>query len=239
ALSATIADLEPRRMPGSAAVWNSAAPLFGLAVGAFIAGDALSVTEDAAWPVFGGLGAAFAVLAALVWIAPETSSRRPGWAGSLRPVLAVPRRTRRVFWTAVPVLVAGWANGALFLSLGAQIVRSELGIRSHAWQGAVVGILSTAAALGALAVIRLGANRAVLMGLIAIIVGTGTSLIALDLASAPLYMGAVAVAGLGYGAAFTGVLRTVPAHAHVHERAGLFAAIYTVSYLAFGLPAVV
>src|SRR5690606_20072259 len=91
AVSATIADLEAVRMPGSAAVWNSAAPLFGLAVGAFVAGEALSISEDAVWAVFGGLGIAFAVLAILVWIAPETSSLRPGWAGSLRPVLAVPR----------------------------------------------------------------------------------------------------------------------------------------------------
>ncbi|MFC7787855.1 MFS transporter [Microbacterium sp. MAHUQ-60] len=238
ALSATIADLEAVRMPGSAAVWNSAAPLFGLAVGAFVAGEALSISEDAAGPVFGGLGAAFAVLALLVWIAPETSSLRPGWAASLRPVLAVPRHARREFWAAVPVLVAGWANGALFLSLGAQIVRSELGIRSHAWQGAVVGILSTAAAVGALVVIRLGAGHAPLVGMIAIVIGTGSSLIALAGHSAAVYLGAVAVAGLGYGIAFTGALRSVPAVVGVHERAGLFAAMYTVSYLAFGLPAV-
>src|SRR5690606_3085715 len=56
--------------------------------------------------------------------------------------------------------------------------------------------------------------------------------------SAPLYLSAVAVAGLGYGIAFTGALRAVPAAVGVHERAGLFAAMYTVSYLAFGLPAV-
>src|SRR5690606_11730106 len=80
ALAATITELEPAHRRGSGAVWNSLAPLVGLAVGATVGGAALTVTPARAMgEVFGALGVAYAVLAAAVWVAPETSPRHEGW----------------------------------------------------------------------------------------------------------------------------------------------------------------
>src|SRR5512138_1984917 len=39
------------------------------------------------------------------------------------------------FWRGAPAVVAGWATGGLFLSLGANIVSRELGGTAHVWQG--------------------------------------------------------------------------------------------------------
>jgi hypothetical protein len=47
------------------------------------------------------------------------------------------------------------------------------------------------------------------------------------------------VGGVGFGARFSGALRGLAPLTEVHERAGLFAAIFAVSHLAFGLPAIV
>nr|WP_149440448.1 MFS transporter [Mycolicibacterium sp. P1-5] len=47
-----------------------------------------------------------------------------------------------------------------------------------------------------------------------------------------------AIAGAGFGASFTAALRLVMPRATEHERAGLAAAIYLVSYIAFGVPMV-
>ena len=47
------------------------------------------------------------------------------------------------------------------------------------------------------------------------------------------------VGGVGFGATFSGALRGLAPLTEVHERAGLFAAIFAVSHLAFGLPAIV
>ena len=47
------------------------------------------------------------------------------------------------------------------------------------------------------------------------------------------------LAGLGFGPAFLGAYRTVVALAAPAERAGLIAAIFTVSYLSMGLPALI
>jgi MFS family permease len=54
--------------------------------------------------------------------------------------------------------------------------------------------------------------------------------------SAVLFVG-TAIAGLGFGPAFMGAYRATVAAATLHERAGLITAIYIVSYLATGIPA--
>jgi hypothetical protein len=46
------------------------------------------------------------------------------------------------------------------------------------------------------------------------------------------------VAGVGFGAAFSGTMRTVLPLAKTDERAGLISAFYVEGYLAFSLPAV-
>jgi MFS family permease len=48
-----------------------------------------------------------------------------------------------------------------------------------------------------------------------------------------------AVAGLGWGPAFLGAYGTIVAVASPEDRAGLVAAIFTVGYLAFSIPAVI
>ncbi|KHK96635.1 hypothetical protein LK09_15065 [Microbacterium mangrovi] len=44
---------------------------------------------------------------------------------------------------------------------------------------------------------------------------------------------------MGLGSTFTGNIRLLAEHVPNHERGGLFAAIYLVAYLAFGLPVIV
>ncbi len=76
-------------------------------------------------------------------------------------------------------------------------------------------------------------------GCFALIVGAMVSLVSIETATpAALFVG-TAVAGLGFGAAFMGAYRVTIALAPSDDRAGLIAAIYIVSYLATGIPAVV
>jgi hypothetical protein len=48
-----------------------------------------------------------------------------------------------------------------------------------------------------------------------------------------------AVAGVGFGASFTASLRLIVPLAEAHQRAGVVAGIYLVSYLTFGVPVVI
>lgn len=55
----------------------------------------------------------------------------------------------------------------------------------------------------------------------------------------PLLWLAGVIGGVGFGGSFSGSLRTIAPLARPQERAGLFAGIYVVAYLAFGVPAIV
>jgi hypothetical protein len=54
----------------------------------------------------------------------------------------------------------------------------------------------------------------------------------------PLLLLGTILAGIGFGAAFSGSVRTVMPLAAASDRAGLLSTFYVVSYLAFSLPAI-
>jgi MFS family permease len=64
------------------------------------------------------------------------------------------------------------------------------------------------------------------------------TVVALTQAVSWLFYVSTAVASLGFGAAFLGALRTLVALATPEERSALVAAVYTVAYLAYSVPAI-
>lgn len=238
-LSAAVADFERPSRPGSAAVVNAVAPMVGLAVGAVVSGVVLQVSGDARIIVFDALVVLSLLLAAGVWLTPETAPRHDGLLASLRPRIAVPPAIRGLLASSAPAIFAGWATGGLFLSLGAAIVRTELGADSHVLQGLAIGFLAGAGAVAAYVFRNRSARATTLYGTTALAVGTVLSLLALLSGSATAYLVAVVVAGTGFGTAFFGILRSIMPLLPAHERAEVFAVIFIVSYLAFGVPAVI
>ncbi|WP_206444026.1 MFS transporter [Nocardioides turkmenicus] len=238
-LSAAVADFERPSRPGSAAVVNAVAPMVGLAVGAVVAGVVLQLSGDAQVIVFDALVVLSLMLATGVWLAPETAPRHDGLLASLRPRVAVPPAIRGLLASSAPAIFAGWATGGLFLSLGAAIVRTELGADSHVLQGLAIGALAGAGAVAAYVFRNRSARATTLYGTAALAVGTVLSLLALLSGSSTAYLVAVVVAGTGFGTAFFGILRSIMPLLPAHERAEVFAVIFIVSYLAFGVPAVV
>jgi ABC-type transport system involved in multi-copper enzyme maturation permease subunit len=70
---------------------------------------------------------------------------------------------------------------------------------------------------------------------------TGTALIVGGVAAGVLpllWLGGL-IGGVGFGASFSGALRAITPLVELHQRAGLFAAIYMVAYLSFGVPAII
>ncbi|MCW2790829.1 MAG: transporter [Aeromicrobium sp.] len=237
-LSAAVVDLEPADRPGSAATLNSISPLAGLAVGAVVAGALLEYTSSALAEVFGGLTAVYVLLAAAIWLLPETSERREGLVRSLTPRVGIPATARAPFLRSAPALFAGWATGGLYLSLGAPIVARELGRSNHLQQGLVVTVLTGIGALACFAFRDQSARRTTIFGTTALAIGTTLTLVALAAGSYWWFIAAAVVAGSGFGASFLGIMRSITPAAAPHERGELFAAVFAVSYLAFGIPAV-
>lgn len=237
-LSALIADTASPTAPRRASVLNSFAPMAGLALGAAFAGIALQMVTAADAVVFGTLTIAYGVLAVGIWMLPETAETRPGAWRSLRPRVVVPPAARRLFALCVPAIIAGWSTGGLFFSLGADIVSDLLSVTNPLLQSAVIGALPAAGAVAVLALHRRSPRTITVYGTTALAVGTSLSLVALSLSSPWGYLAAILVTGTGFGTAFMGVLGTLSPTVDAEHRAGLFAAVYTASYLGFGVPTV-
>lgn len=240
ALTAAVVDYEPPSRPGSAAVLNTVTPIAGLAFGALLSGAALDLVGEAAFGiVFVACAVSFVALGLLLWVAPETSPRAEGLLTSLRPRVGVPAPARAAFLRALPALIASWATGGLYLSLGAPLVAGELGGTSHLAQGLVVTALAVGGSTACFIARAWTARRTTLYGTTALAGGMALTLLALGVASLPWFLVASVIAGTGFGTAFLGVMRSLTPLVGVHQRGELFAAVFVASYLAFGLPAVV
>nr|WP_254220948.1 MFS transporter [Brevibacterium luteolum] len=239
ALSAMLIDFEAPTRPGSASLWNTIGPMLGLGTGALGAAILLDITADPAVAVFGGLSAVFLLLTVLIWTTPELVSRtRVRWA-ELRPRFMVPVHLRPLFAASMPAIIAGWATNGLFLALGAGLVRAELGGTTYTHAGVVIFTLAASGITASVLLYRCSPRTISLYSTSALALGTGLSIGALSVHSYPAYLATVAIVGSGFGTAFLGVLRTLLPLTGSTERAAVMSVIYTVSYLAFGVPTII
>jgi MFS family permease len=238
-LGATLVDLDPAHARGRAGVVNSVAPTAGLALGALGCGALIEFGPSPTRFVYAILIAGMVVAAAVVARMPETSPRRPGAVASLRPQVGIPARLRADTVPVVPVMIASWALGGLYLSLGPSVAAGLFGLHNHLVGGVVVTLLCGTGALTAYLLrsrpassLLAPASVLLAVGTLATLTGMSTDLIALSA------LGTV-LAGIGFGAAALATFGTFARIAQPHERGALFAAAFVISYVAFSVPAVI
>jgi MFS family permease len=236
-LGASLLDLQHRDRPLGAFI-NSASPGLGLSVGAVGAGLLVQwVPSPTDW-VFGVLTAVFLLAALGTYLLPESSLRLPGAAASLRPRVHVPPAHRLAFVVALPILVACWALGGLYASLGPSLVADVFGIDNHLVGGLLILALNGTGIVGSLALRTSPPERALLVGALVFTVGVMGTLAALVATSVGLLFTAAVVTGFGFGAAFLGAVATITHGVAPGHRAGLLASIFVAGYLAFSIPAI-
>ena len=234
ALSAGMLDIDRER--GS--LLNSVSPLFGMGFGALVAGGLAQFAPEPTRLVFDLLLAILALQAVAAYFLPETVTKRPGALASMKPQLAVPKRAWPTLWKVLPVNTAQWALGGFYASLGPSLARIVTGVHSPLLGGGAVAALVLSGAIAILA-LRTRPARAVLAGgTAALVIGLSVTLAGVQLHSTAAFFAGTVIAGLGFGAAFNGTLRTLVPLAEAHERAGLMSTFFALSYLAFSLPAI-
>ncbi|QOL80729.1 MFS transporter [Pseudooceanicola spongiae] len=238
-LSAAAVDLEPADKPGSAAIWTSVLPLGGLGIGALASGAILDFSSAAKPEVFGGLIVIYAVLSGLVLLLPETAPRHEGLLSALRPRMGLPKSARTTFLRSAPAVFAGWATGGLYLSLGAPIIAQVFGVTDHLLQALVITLLAGSGSVACFVARHYSARQVTLFGTTALAIGTAMTVLGVIAEVLPFYLGAVIVAGAGFGTCFYGVMRSIIPLATANERGELFSTLFTVSYMAFGVPVVI
>lgn len=238
-LGAMLVDLAPPHAPGRAGLVTSVAPVVGLALGAVVCGALVQFAPAPTHLVYLLLLVGALAAGALVAAAPETSTRRPGAVASLRPRVRVASHLRAEFVALVPVMVASWAVGGLYLSLGPSVAAGLLGLTDHLVGGFVVAALCGTGAITSLVVRDQPPARLVHVATVLLALGMVVTLVGVERETTALALGGTLVAGIGFGAAGLATFGTLARIAGPDERGELFAAAFVVSYLAFSIPAVV
>jgi predicted MFS family arabinose efflux permease len=238
AISAALIDLQPPGRPHLGALLSAAAPPFGLAAGALGSGLLVQYAPDPLRLVYWLLAGIFVVATAGALAMPETVAARGGWSSVLRPRIGIPHEVRGTFLAVAPVLVATWALGGLYLSLGPSLAVSLLHSSSHVTGGLVIVALTATGAVTSVAVRDHRPQTTMIAGAVLLAFGVGLTLLGLNQGSTALFFAGSTVAGAGFGPGFAGAFKSIMSLAPAAERAGLIAAIYVVSYLGFSLPAI-
>jgi MFS family permease len=235
ALGAGLLDID--KVKGTIA--NGVAPITGTAVGALLSGVLVQYLPDPTHLIFLVLLAAFVIVAFGVVFMPETSTPKAGAFASLRPTLGLPAVTRAPMIAAIPALVAVWSLAGFYGALGPILVHLLSGSDSFVLGGLSLFVLAATGAVTVYLVRNVAPHLVMLLGGVALLVGVGVTLLAINAGSTVWFFMGTAIAGVGFGGGFQGGLRTVLPLARPHERAGVLSAIYLVSYVALGVPAVI
>jgi MFS family permease len=234
ALGAAILDTNRARGP----LLNSVTAFLGMTAGSLGAAALITFAPDPLHRVYEVLLGLTALMIALLYVMPESSTRKTGALASLRPHVRVPPQSRAVLVRLTPANVAAWALGGLYLSLMPTVVATAMGVASPWVGGVVVAALMLTAAVAVATFRDWPVRRLILTSTSALGLGVAVSMIGIQQQQVAALLAGTVIAGVGFGSTFSGTLRALLPTAEPHQRAGLLSAFYLQSYLAFSLPAV-
>ena len=217
---------------------NSITAFIGLMVGAAGAAALVTFAPDPLHLVYEVLLGITVVMIVLLWWMPESVSRKSGALASLWPQVRVPRQSSAVLLRLTPATVATWALGGFHMSLMPTVVATAMGVGSTWIPGLVLPALLLTGTFAVALFRNWEAARLILIGTGALCVGVAVTLLGIQQRHVGILFAGTMIAGIGFGASFSGSLRALLPTAEAHQRAGLLSALYVISYLAFSLPAV-
>jgi len=235
AVGAGMIDLNKER----GATANAVAPAFGTATGGMLAGLLVQYLPAPTHLIYAVLGVVFILQGIGVALMAETIAPAPGALASLKPQFKLPAATRGPLLLALPVLVASWALGGFYASLGPMLVRGMLGIGSAFLGGLALFVLAASGGLAVLALQHRAPRAMMTFGASMLAAGVGIVVLTLPLHSLAVFLVGTAVAGMGFMSGFQGAVRSIVLFAPPHERAGVLSIVFIVSYLSMGVPAIV
>lgn len=232
---AALAELAPGgRLAGSR--WGSIAQMLGLGAGPLLAGALAEWVDGPLQVPYWTYVALLALAAVLVMRVPDTGGN-PN-RGRLRPQrIAVPPEVRSAFLRVAPGVFGALAVQGFFAALSSSFLRAEVGVSSPATIGLVGGSVFLATALGAMCVARLGDERSLRLGSLALLLGLALAAVAVATDTLFATISAGVVGGLSVGLTLAAAVGEVNGAAPEDRRAEANAALLVVLYTAISVPA--
>lgn len=238
AASAALVEFDRTSDSNRASAVNNAATAIGATVAILVGGALAEYTGESTHLAYRVLLAVVVALLVALFFFPDTQTlgmapRTGRWA-----LLTVPSTRRRVFMIGVSAMTVAFVTGAVFLALGAQIIRELVGATNALHAAAALAAWPAATAATSLLAHRLVAATAAALGggvaaagfVLLLLSDTGDSLI--------LFLGSAVLAGIGFGLLVYSALRLVASTAPTGRRASAFSSMYLCAYLAQGSTAV-
>jgi predicted MFS family arabinose efflux permease len=235
AVGAGLLDLDKVR----GALANSVAPMAGTASGGIGAGLMVQYLPAPTELIYLALGGVLLLQGVGIAMMSESTTPRPGALASLRPQFRLPHAVRVPFLLVIPALVATWAMAGFYASLGPAVVRAMFDSQSLLLGGAALFVLAGSGVASVLFSRNQNARTMLMIGASSLFIGAGITVAAITLREPMVFFVGTILAGIGFGNAFQGAVRSVVPLVAPTERAGLQSEVFVVSYLAMGVPAVV
>lgn len=236
AASAALVEFAPRRTAALSTSVNTAATASGTALALVVGGALVQYSASPTTLPFAILLGVTIALLPLVWFLPEEATRSDvRWRPSR---VRAPARNRVQFAIGVASLTVAFMMGAVFIGLGAQIVRDLVGT-VDAFVAACALACWAVAVVPASVIARRGSpTSASSAGSVLSAAGSVTLVAAANVDLLTVFLLAAVVSGVGYGLMFYGGLGMVVAASEAQTRAATLSLMYLVAYLLQGLTAV-
>jgi MFS family permease len=239
ALGALVVDAARDRPAWMPAAITGSAPMVGIPLGAITCGALVQFAPAPKVLVYAVMLVALATCAALILASPETMPRSGGALRSLRPRLQAPAGSARLVVAACSASVATWCLGSFYQAFGSAVVVQYLGSTSPLVAALVFSSMMSLTPLGGPLAARLSPAASVRTGMALYLAALAGIVAALQAGAVLPFIFASLAVGLSTGISSTGGLRALLAKAGPHERAGLLATFYLVSYGGAAFPGIV
>jgi MFS family permease len=215
----------------------TAANMGGLGLGPLIAGLFAQYGPRPTVLVFEVYLAMLAVVAAALYVVPETVTRRrkldPRFTG-----LGIPAAGRSEFIAAGVAGFAAFSLLGLFTALAPSFLGQILHQHSHVISGAVVFAIFGTAAVTQLFLGRFPSRPVIICGLTAFLAALALIVAALSAASMALFLAGTFTGGAAVGAVFIGSLSTANRLAPVQVRGRVVSTYFVFAYLGLAIPVI-
>ena len=226
AVAAYVVDNAPLSPAWLGSVVTGAAPMLGLAEGSLASGALRQYGS-------GSLSIIFVVIMAMLMVcivglafSPETVLRSPGGFRSLKPRIRIPLSIRPLLPAACVTFVGTWSIGGFYLPFSASMAAEQLHTDNTFVAAAVFACMMTPYLIGGSLAGRIKPVGAQRMGMGAFTLCMAGIIASLKLISVSFFLLATVGAGIAWGIAFTGSMRTILGNISKEDRAGVLSTVF-------------
>lgn len=239
AVGALVIDTAPPRPAWLPALVTGSTPMLGIPLGALSSAVAVDLLADARLLVAGSIVAAAIAIGAAIALSAETMPTAPGAWRSLRPRVHVPAGAGRLLLAAGSSAIATWSLGGFLQAFAPSLAATSLGADDALVAAAVFSSMMILNPVGGPLAGRLTPAVGVRLGMGIVIAAMTVLVVATRAGALPVFLLASLSVGIAQGIASTSAMRALVTGLAPHERAGLLASVYLISYSGTVIPGLI